>query len=121
MRTLSSIAFLIVLMVVTTGHMAAASEALSPSAELQTTIAPDDFCGKTPPASISCPETGLSECRCYLGDDNDSAEPPVAEAPTRSTKAPENKARVQHILQDFVCVQSPSPEHQLSLERPPRL
>ena len=119
MRTLSSIAFLVVMLIMTTGHMAAASES-APAPSGQPAISADEFCGKTPPASISCPETRLSTCECYLADDLEPASSPMAEAPRRSSDAPEYKAAVLKELPDYVCHQSPLAAHRLFLERPPR-
>ncbi|MCA9777072.1 MAG: hypothetical protein KC800_10160 [Candidatus Eremiobacteraeota bacterium] len=121
MRSLVAIIFLLAVMLVTSGTAASALEVDAPAPASAATTISEDFCGKLPPATISCPQTGLNQCQCYLAPDHDTAGPPAVEAPRRRSIAPKpKKRRVLAVLPDFQYAQPISTTLRSSLERPPQ-
>jgi hypothetical protein len=85
-----------------------------------TAAGPDDFCGNAPPASVSCPQTGLNECKCYLSSTQGSTESETFEE-TKSSPKPPTRGKTAVILTETpyagpVIYSIPS-----LLERPPRI
>lgn len=86
MRTIAPIITLLLLLIGLANSPAAVAEA-SAGSTAPVAIEVDDFCGTPPPVSVSCPETGLNECRCYLSSSQTTVEFLTFEPPSAPTKA----------------------------------
>lgn len=80
----------------------------------------DEFCGNSPPVSVSCPKTGRKVCECYLSPDQDVAEAPPLDHPRKPTIRIKVKPKLVALLPEFESHQLLPLVLNHSLERPPR-
>ena len=120
MRSLFSIVALIALMLIGLGELTMAWDFHDEPSSDQLSYSAGEFCGTNPPPSISCPQTRLDECHCYLSDEQDFTAPSVIEAPRRDSTLAKVKPRVAVTLPEFECHQRPLPAAKSLLQRPPQ-